>query len=97
MKKKFFKQHFESGSHEWTIYGSYDEGDITLNGDIRCLVDDVDSYPGNEHIQHTIYENYCEPDEVTHIDKEEYNTVINKLRKADGYYDKADEVLKTLL
>lgn len=97
MEKKFFKQHFESGSREWTMYGCYDELDITPNGDIRCLVDDIENDSDNEHIQHTIYVLHCEPDEVTHISKDEYNTVINKLRKADGYYDKADEVLKTLI
>lgn len=97
MEKKFFKQHFESGSHEWTIYGCYEEKDITPRGDILCVVDDVDSDPDNEHIQHTIYQDYCWPDEVTHITEEEYNAAINKLREADGYYDKADEVLKSLI
>lgn len=97
MKKKFFKQHFESGSSEWTIYGCYDESDITPNGGIRCLVDDVENDPDLGHIRHTIYENYCEPDEVTHITKEEYNAVIKKLRKADGYCDKCGELLKSLI
>lgn len=97
MEKKFFKQHFESCNREWTIYGSYDESDITPNGDILCVVDDVENDSDNEHIQHTIYQNYCEPDEITHISEDEYNAVINKLREADGYYDKADEVLKSLI
>lgn len=97
MGKKFFKQHFESGSREWTIYGCYEEKDITPQGDILCVVDDVASNPDNEHIQHAIYQNYCEPDEITHISEEEYNAVINKLREAEGYYDKADDVLKSLI
>ena len=61
------------------------------------MVDDVENDSDNEHIQHTIYQVCCEPDEITHISEEEYNAVINKLREADGYYDKADEVLKSLI
>lgn len=94
---KYFKQHFESGNYESTIYGKYKENDITPNGDVLCVVDDVDNDDDWEHIQHTIYQTYIEPDEVTIITEEEYQAVINKLREADGYYDKADEVLRTLL
>ena len=97
MEKKFFKKHYESGSHEWTIYGSYEEEDITPLGDVMCVVDDVDSDADKEHIEHTIYQEFFEPDEVTYISEDEYNAVLNKLREADGYYDKADEVLNTLL
>lgn len=97
MEKKFFKQHFEGDGHEWTIYGCYDETDITPQGDILCVVDDVDSSTDDEHIRHTIYQNYCDPDEITHISEDEYNAVINKLREVDGYYNKADELLKTLI
>lgn len=94
---KYFKQHFESGTEEWTVYGCYEEKDITKVGDFLCKVHEVFNNTDSDHIQHNVYEDYYEPDEVTHITEKEYTDVINKLHEADGYYDKADEVLKKLI
>lgn len=94
---EYFKQHFESCDHEWTIYGCYSEKDITPAGDVACSVHDIDKSGDKDHIEHSVYEDYIEPDEVTHITEKEYLAVINKLREADDYYCKADEVLKSLL
>lgn len=94
---KYFKQHFESCNREWTIYGQFEDSDITPNGDFFCVVDDVEIDPGCDHIKHTIYENYCEPDKIELITEEEYTAVCNKLREVDKLYDKADEILKTLI
>lgn len=97
MEKKYFKHHCESGSHEWTMYGCYEEKDVTDYGDFLCTVDDVDSDPDNEHIHHTIYKILCDLDKVTHITEEEYNAVIKKLNEVESLYNKADEIMKQLL
>ena len=103
MEKIFFKQYNEekgypcAPNHEWTLYGSYEEKDITPEGEILCVVDDVDINIDTGRIMHTIYQEYLCPGELTLISEKEYRAVINKLREADGYNDKADEILKTLL
>lgn len=102
MEKKFFKQYndstgFDEDNHKWTLYGSYGEKNITPDGDIFCVVDDVDIDADTGYIKHTIYQVYLDPDSLTLISEKEYKAVINKLREADGYNDKADEILKTLI
>lgn len=97
MEKKFFKKHFESGNHEWTKYGSYDEEDITPDGDILCVVDELEHGYDREYIDHNIYQEHIDLDEMMLISEKEYKAVINKLREADGYNDKAHEIFKTLL
>lgn len=94
---KYFKQQFESCNSEWTIYGCYSDHDIQRESDVLCEVHEVQREENKEHIGHNVFKEYIEPDEVTLITEEEYQAVINKLREADGYYDKADEVLKTLI
>lgn len=93
-KMKYFKQHFESGNREWTIYGSYSDHDIQREGDVVC---EVQRDGDKDHYEHSVLKEYIEPDEVTFITKKEYVAVVNKLQEADDYHSMADDVLETLI
>lgn len=93
----YFKQHFESGNSEWSIYGCYSDYDIQPEGDVVCEVHEVQREDEKDHFEHNVIKEYIEPDEVTFITKKEYLAVINKLQEADDYHKMADEVLETLI
>lgn len=94
---KYFKQHFESGNREWTIYGCYSDHDIQREGDVVCEVHEVQRDGDKDHYEHSVLKEYIEPDEVTFITKKEYVAVVNKLQEADDYHSMADDVLETLI
>lgn len=96
-KTKYFKKHNESCDREWTVYGCYEEQDITPSGDILCVVDDIEMNPEKSHLQHSIYQDYFEEDEITQITRSEYNEMLNKVKKAEEYLNKADSILKALI
>lgn len=93
----YFKKHYESCDKEWTVYGCYKEQDITPSGDILCVVDEIEMDPEKSHIQHDVNQDYFEEDEITQITRSEYNEMLNKVKKAEEYLNKADSILKTLL
>lgn len=94
---KYFKQHFESCDREWTIYGKFEDSDITPNGDFPCVVDNIEIDTECDHIKHTTYPDYCEPDDIELITEEEYIEVGKKLCEVGKMYDQADAILKTLI
>ena len=94
-KMKYFKQNYASGSHDWTVYGSYEASDITPVGDIDTIVYSVDCDDGKYYYE--CYENYFDPDEITEITEEEYRHVVEQLQKVDEIQAQIDEVLKALI
>lgn len=97
MGRIYFKQHFESGNVEWTIYGSYCDYEITTDGDIRVLVREITSQADLGHMEYSVYRMYIVPQEVTEITKKEYESVVVKIDTAEDLRYKADEILKSLL
>lgn len=94
-KTKYFKQNYASGSHDWTVYGSYEDSEITPAGDIDTTVYSVDCDDGKYYYE--CYENYFDPDEITEITEEEYRHVVEQLQKVDEIQAQIDEVLKALI
>lgn len=97
MARIYFKQHIESNTNEWTIYGTYCEDDLTELGDVCVNVYDIAFHSGQDHMEWSEYRDYIRPDEVTKINKEEYESVISKIASVEDLYDKADEILKPLM
>ena len=94
-KMKYFKQNYSSGSHDWTLYGSYEASDITQVGYIDTIVYSVDCDDGKYYYE--CYENYFKPDEITEITEDEYRHVVEQLQKVDEIQAQIDEVLKALI
>ncbi len=92
---KYFKQNYVSGSHELTMYGSYEDSNITPEGYIYTSVYSIDCADGINYYECS--ENYFKPDEITAITEEEYLHVIEQLQKVDWLQIQIDEVLKALL
>lgn len=97
MARIYFKQRNESCNTEWTVYGSYCEEEITNDGDFLALVHDITNHADEDHLKYSDYQTYIEPESVTEITKEEYESVISKLASVEDLYDKADEIMKSLL
>lgn len=92
---KYFKQINVLHGHKWTVYGAYDDSDITKQGDFEAMVYSVDFDDGNYS-----YGQYCdffEPDEITIITEDEYRHVLERLQMVDELQAKIDYVLKALL
>lgn len=94
-KMKYFKQNYATGNHEWTVYGSYEDSDITPQGYFDAIVYSVDCNDGKYYYE--CYENYFEPDEITEITEEEYRHVVEQLQKVDEIQAQIDAVLKALI
>ena len=94
-KMKYFKQNYASGSHDWTVYGSYEDSDITPVGDIYAIVYLV--YCDDGKYYYDCYENYFDTDEITEITEDEYRHVVEQLHKVDEIQAQIDEVLKALI
>lgn len=92
---KYFKQSFASGNHDRTVYGSYDDSDITPQDDINSMVYSVDCDHGNYYYE--CYEDFFEPDEITEIAKEEYRHVVEQLQKVDELQAQIDKMMKALI
>lgn len=97
MARIYFKQHLEDNEWEWTLYGSYCEDEITPEGDVRCSVHDVTREYDADHLKFYLYKMYIDPSEVTVITKEEFESVVAKIKTAEDSWTKADEILKSLL
>lgn len=97
MARIYFKQHHESCNTEWTSYGSYCEDDLTKWGDACVIQHDITSNSEKDHLEWSKNREYIWPGEVTKINKEEYESVISKIASVEDLYDKADEILKSLL
>lgn len=94
-KKKYFKQNDALGSHNWTLYGSYEDSDITPEGYIDATVYSVDCADGKYYYE--CYGEYLDPDEITEITEEEYRHVVEQLQKVDEIQAQIDAVLKALI
>lgn len=97
MARIYFKQRYETAKVEWTIYGSYCDEAITTNGDVLALMHEVSNNADLDHLEHSVFREYIVLEEVTEITKEEYESVISKIASVEDLYDKADEILKSLL
>lgn len=97
MKTIYFKQHFESCEHERTVYGRYNEDNITPEGDIRCKVFSIELDHENKIVKMEVCEEYFEKNEITPVSIGEYVTVCKTLEKAQEYYIKAEDVLRSLI
>lgn len=97
MELIYFKQHVESGNVEWTIYGTYTDKDRKPEGDILCLVHEITYYQKKDHLEHSVYRAYFLPEDLTEITSEEMETALAKLTSTEDLYNKADEILKSLM
>ena len=77
------------------MYGSYEDSDITPEGDIDATVYSVDSDDGKYYYE--CFEDYIEPDEITEITEDEYRHVVEQLQKVDEIQAHIDAVLKPLI
>lgn len=100
MDKIYFKQHLESCDMEWTTYGCYSETDIQREGDVLCTVHSIvrdNNRKDLGHIEYDVHKDYIETDEIINISKEEYLAVISKLKDAENYLSKAEDILETVI
>lgn len=92
---KYFKQNYASGSHDWTVYGGYEDSDITPDGDIDTTVYSVDCKDGKYYYE--CYEDYFEPEEIEVITEDEYRHVVEQFQKVDELQAQIDAKLKALI
>lgn len=97
MERIYFKLRNESARCEWTIYGTYTDKDRKPEGDILCLVHDITKDNEKDHLEHSVYREYFLPEDLTEITREEMETALAKLASTEDLYNKADEILKSLL
>lgn len=92
---KYFKRKFATVDHEWTVYGAYEESDVTQEGDVLVSVYSVDCY--GVTYSHSRYEDYFELDKLIMITEEEYNLVLERLLLVGEVQGLIDDMLKKLL
>lgn len=97
MERVYFKQHCESGNDEWTIYGTYTDKDRQPEGDVLCLVHEITYYQEKDHLEHSVYRAYFLIEDLTEITREEMEAALAKLTSMEDLYNKADEILKSLM
>lgn len=92
----WFKRRFETDKSVHTVYGAYEEDEVTDDGDVLCMVYCIEENPSTERLEYDSFEDYIEPDEVEAISKEEYLRVLEELQKVDELNAKKTEILKKL-
>lgn len=97
MKLIYFKQHCESGNDEWTVYGTYCDEAVTTDGDVCALVHGITNENRKDHLEYCEYREYIELEKVTEITREEFGAALAKLASVEDLYNKADEILKSLM
>lgn len=92
---KYFKKHYESCDHEFTLVGSYTQEDITEIGDILCKCDIIEL--SDKKYSYDQITEYLELDEITEIDFAEYNRIKNTLSLCEKLQDVIDKLLISIL
>ena len=92
---KYFKQHHESCDQEWTVYGGYEDSDITPEGDIDTVVYCVECKDGTCSFE--LYEDYVDPEDITEITQDEYRHVVEQLQKVTTLQSQIDDILSPLI